>query len=171
VKGGSTTEARNGNEGVVIGVSVGCAVIALAAGILATKKMGKKEDMSMDLDKVEFLPPIQKRSDQELLPPMKLRSDATGVEFCPEDYSVGCDSLSTTQRDIIKPSSGAVEMQAAPKYGLNDTFPIRYPTSSGGQYQDSDSSDSDVDLNDHNEKTPIAVRKNFSHRARNTMSF
>jgi len=151
----------NGNQGVVIGVSVGCAVIALAAGILVTKKKGKREDLSTDLDRLEFLPPAQKRSDQELVPPLEKKD----MEIYPEDFSTGGDSLSTNQRDIVVPLSNAIEMEAAPKFGLNDTFPIKYP-----QFQDSDSSDSDVVLNNDG-KRPIAFRRNISHRSKNTMTF
>lgn len=169
VTAGPTPEQKGGNEGVVIGVSVGCAVIALAAGILVSKKRGGREDATPDLDRVEFLPSAQTRSDEarsDLLPPFKLRSDKSGIEVCPEDYS----SVDSDQRNVVmSSSSSAMKMDADPGHDLNNTFPIKHPTYSKGRFEDSDSSDSDVQYDDNDEKRPIAVRRKTSYDVRSTM--
>jgi len=164
--------------GVAIGVGVGCAAVVLIAGLLASRKKGIKKELSSDVDRLEFLPSARTRSDgdglkkgQVVVPSGKARSGQTGVEFYPEDYSLQSDddSLSTNQRDLVFVAANAAELEAAPKYGINDAFPIQNSTNNRDPFQDSDSSDDDFPMDEEKERRPIAVRKKPSYRVKNTM--
>lgn len=163
-------------NGVAIGVGVGCAAVVLIAGLLASRKKGIKKELSSDIDRIEFLPSGRTRSDelkkgQVVVPSGKARSGRTGVEFYPEDYSLQSDddTLSTNQRDLVFVAANAVELEAAPKYGINDAFPIQNATNNRDPFRDSDSSDDDFPMDEEKEHRPIAVRKKPSYRVKNTM--
>lgn len=170
-------EPKSGDvNGVAIGVGVGCAAVVLLAGLLASRKKGIKKKLSSDVDRIEFLPHDRTRSDglkkgQVAIPIGKARSGRTGVEFYPEDYSLQSDddTLSTNQRDLVFVAANAVELEAAPKYGINDAFPIHNATNKRDPFHDSDSSEDDFPMDEEKEHRPIAVRKKPSYRVKNTM--
>ena len=160
--------SQDGN-GIAIGLGVSSVVVVLAAGLLLSRKKGIKKDLTDDIGKVILLSSSQMRSEEGLVPHGKAKFTERGVEFYPEDFSLGSeDSLSTKRRDLAFVTANAVELEAAPKYGINDAFPIEL-TSGRDLYQDSDSSDDDYPRDEEKEHRPIAVRTKPSYRVENTM--
>lgn len=164
----------NDGLGVAIGVGVASTLIIVVAGLLVSKKKGSKQDPPRDLDRVEFLPSIQPRSDQDYTYSgennqvrfVKVNSNQTAVEVYPEEIS-NDGSESTGQQDVLIVESNAVEFEVAP-YGINSAFPIK-TAQNNDPFQDSESSDEEFPCDEEDIQVPIQFRKKPSYNVRATM--
>lgn len=162
--------------GVAIGVGVASTIIIVVAGLLVSKKKGSKQDAPRDLDRVEFLPSIQLRSDQDYsfsseknqVRFVKVNSNQTAVEVYPEEIS-NDGSESTGQQDVLIVESNEVEFEVAPKYGINGAFPIKTVQNNDDPFQDSESSDEEFPCDEESIQVPIQFRKKPSYNVRATM--
>ena len=161
--------------GVAIGVGVASTLIIVVAGLLVSKKKGSKQEAPRDLDRVEFLPSVQLRSDQDYsfsgennqVRFVKVNSNQTAVEVYPEEIS-NDGSESTGQQDVLIVESNEVDFEVAPKYGINSAFPIK-TAQNNDPYQDSESSDEEFPCDEEQVQVPIQFRKKPSYNVRATM--
>lgn len=161
--------------GVAIGVGVASTLIIVVAGLLVSKKKGSKQEAPRDLDRVEFLPSVQLRSDQDYsfsgennqVRFVKVNSNQTAVEVYPEEIS-NDGSESTGQQDVLIVESNEVDFEVAPKYGINSAFPIK-TAQNNDPFQDSESSDEEFPCDEEHVQVPIQFRKKPSYNVRATM--